>query len=377
MASCAYSTPARVRFERELSHENAVDQVSFMLDDTRILAQELVEAQHESDEFKTARLHLWEWRTGQLLSVTESRPRSFGSKSARLSSFSVAPGARIREIVSAEDGHVVGSLTTDWDIQSTRGFGDIVLVHLAELEPTELEYAGRQFRQQRVTAQKVDLWNPKTERRLTLLDVPNRDRGTITYTTTSARSGVRQVRRTSESIAPQVSRTLSPDRQLIALTVDSDVYIYSSETGKLVRHIQESELARAATENSQRSGIGAGFRSRLNRASFSPDSQTLMCELQQGVVFIAVDTGEILQRIRVSASTYGTATIQYSGDGAHIVALNAQGHPQVWNVASGQVATPPLEHDSTIRSFDFSGDGQYVQVVGESGSGAYLGCPHG
>ncbi len=342
--------------ERELPHENAVDAVAFLLNDTRILAQERVE---DEDEHKTARLHLWDWRTEKLIAVSQSKPRDLGSLLAGgWSSYSVAPDSRALQIRSAEDGQVVGSLTTEWDIHGTTGFGELVLVHARNLELTEGDNIP-QFARVRVLEQQVDLWNPQTDRQLTLLNVP-RLKVARPLSRNDSNGGFRGGFR-----APSVSQICSPNRQFIALSVDSDVSLYSAKTGELVSHFQGSQLT---VDGQPPTGPRPGPRTSM-QTLFSADSRTLLCKLHRDVAIVAAAAGEIRHRVRLPETTeWPTSQIKVSADGLHIAALNGQGHVQVWNVESGQVVTPPLEHDSTVRRFDFSGDARYIHVVGGSGS---------
>lgn len=322
--------------ERTFEHQGAVSQAAFLLDDTRLLTHELVE--DSSDPFKSAKIHLWDWRTGRSISVHESRRRGWGNASHR-STFTIDRDARSPEIRSAVDGHPIGpALQTDQPVSEAVTFSDAsVLLKIQSTESTS-EFVGRSPAQ---TKETIEIWHADTGNRLKLVDG------------TGPRAG-------SVSVGK-----VSSDGKRIAIGVHGLVEVYDTQSGDSVQRMNlRDEITRP-------SSFGVSFTQQRQGTpeAFSPDGRTLMCRQGSEIVLIDMESGEIQSRIRTGArrSVSPATHAKFSPDSKRILALNDQFHPQVWDIESGQTVSPPYELDSTVRSFDFSPDGRYVMAESTSG----------
>ena len=55
----------------------------------------------------------------------------------------------------------------------------------------------------------------------------------------------------------------------------------------------------------------------------------------------------------------------FSPDGSRLSAASADGSACVWNVSTGHLAVPPLQHGQPLRQVAFSGDGRRLVTVAE------------
>ena len=333
--------------EQTLKHEHEVTQAAFMLHDTRLVAHELVGTTEENlnDPYKRAKIHVWDWRSAQPIAVTESRERTIGANAHRGAGYSVATGPQERQIMSAVDGQPISpALTTEWPIRRTTTFSSTAMfLIMSEMSQRDATVPGPT---RTLAATKAEIWHADTGRRMTLIEKPARRRN----------RGVGD---------GQISGIVSPDDRLIALGINGFINIFDVDSGELRQRIDTRNVVTSPN------AFGSTFERDVDAVlkAFSPDSRTLMCRQDSRIVLIDVDTGEVLPGIQFHVSPAFTANdAEFSPDSTRILALNGQGHPQIWDARSGQVLSPPLEHDATVRDSGFSPDGRFVKVVSTSGT---------
>jgi WD40 repeat protein len=72
---------------------------------------------------------------------------------------------------------------------------------------------------------------------------------------------------------------------------------------------------------------------------------------------------------RFHGATWFLRHVSFSGDGKHLAGAGAEGVIYIWNVATGRLATPPLEgHGSGILTVFFSRDGRTLISAGDDNS---------
>jgi len=97
----------------------------------------------------------------------------------------------------------------------------------------------------------------------------------------------------------------------------------------------------------------------LTPQQFSPGNTLLACQENNGAIMLAdVAGGEYLEHT-IPTKSFGS----FSPSGSRILAINEQGHPQLWYTSNGKTATAPLEHETEVQDVGFSPDGRYVRVV--------------
>ncbi len=332
------------KIERTLEHPGRVFAATFLLDDTRVLTHEVND--DNSDVYKLARFHLWDWRSGKSLAATYCRPmvRLWESEHHLRSNYLVHTGPHSCQLLSAADGKPVGTLETDWKIPSLIPVGPTsAMVSLSQPDEAdsdeEVESRTLTFRTQKKPLRKYQIWHADTGKRVTLF---------------------KQTPQARPSVSSSV--LISPNGDLIALKIGYSILVFDVQSGAVRWNSGIPELRI----------VDRGFGGRLSSVTFdalafTPDGNALMCRRGDDLVLIDITTGEVQSTIQTqNASSAVPATL--SPDGTRIVAVNRQRVPQAWDVASARIISGPLELDSSINSFAFSPDSRFVKV--ESNSGA-------
>jgi WD40 repeat protein/tetratricopeptide (TPR) repeat protein len=100
-------------------------------------------------------------------------------------------------------------------------------------------------------------------------------------------------------------------------------------------------------------------------AKFSPDGKLIVAATYAGSVNISYDEPEDehhKKRLRwLKSFRHGSSTVfdvDFSPDGRFIATAGRDRKARIWEVASGAPAAPPLNHEGSVSSVEFSGDGR-------------------